>query len=219
MLYGKTPWEDCDSEYKLILSIETLPLTFPYYIRVSEDSKNFIRGCLKAKEIDRFSWDDALAHPLLNAPPIEKFKVNEAKGEIKVDKELLDLLKLVKENVLTSGTTINGLFEGLDKNKDTVLNLEEFSKLIYIIKSSAELSEIQSLFDFLDKDKSHTLTLGEFRRIVEEADFKPYEKGRDPFLERKAVDVLNILRDKLQKAAEDLNMLFATLDKVNFIRD
>lgn len=214
MLYGKTPWEDCESEYKLILSIETLPLTFPYYFRVSDDSKSFIRGCLKAKESDRFSWDEALSHPLLNAPPIEKFKINEAKGDLKLDNHILELLKLVKENVLTSGTSVSGLFDGLDKNKDSVLSLAEFSKLIYIIKDSAAEAEIQNLFDFLDKDKSRDLTFGEFKRIVEEADFKPYEKGKDPFLERKAVDVLNVLRDKIQKAGEDLNTLFNALDKV-----
>ena len=49
MLFGKCPWP-ARSQYDLIMNIEKLPLTFPYNINISEDSKCFIKGCLQVSE-------------------------------------------------------------------------------------------------------------------------------------------------------------------------
>lgn len=43
----------------------TIPVNFPATPPVSEESKDFIRGCLTIDEAKRFSLKDMLEHPLL----------------------------------------------------------------------------------------------------------------------------------------------------------
>ena len=62
MLHGHTPWP-ATSELQLINSIQHRPVIFDPAI--SERSKDFIKRCLKKKEDDRMSWEEAFSHPLL----------------------------------------------------------------------------------------------------------------------------------------------------------
>lgn len=48
---------------QLLNAINTRPVCFDP--NISDKSKDFIRKCLKKKEEDRMSWDDAFNHPLL----------------------------------------------------------------------------------------------------------------------------------------------------------
>lgn len=43
---------------------------------VSEKSRDFIRKCLKVKEEDRMSWEDAFNHPLLVEDQSDKIMRN-----------------------------------------------------------------------------------------------------------------------------------------------
>lgn len=62
MLVGKTPW-NAKSQYELIKNIETEPVNFNFDIKISEESKNFIKMCLKIEESQRIGWDDIYKHP------------------------------------------------------------------------------------------------------------------------------------------------------------
>lgn len=41
------------------------PLKFPKEPEISENARNFIQGCLKLEEADRFGWIEVYNHPLL----------------------------------------------------------------------------------------------------------------------------------------------------------
>ena len=47
---------------KLLKNINTQPLKFP--AKVSKDVENLLVGMLGVKEINRFSWEEILKHPL-----------------------------------------------------------------------------------------------------------------------------------------------------------
>lgn len=63
MLHGCTPWP-AKNEIQLINNIMSKPIQFDP--SVSEKCRDFIRGCLKIKEEERISWEDAFNHPLLS---------------------------------------------------------------------------------------------------------------------------------------------------------
>lgn len=67
MLHGYTPWP-AKNEIQLVNNIMSKPIHFESW--VSEKSRDFIRGCLKIKEDDRISWDDAFNHQLLKPVPV-----------------------------------------------------------------------------------------------------------------------------------------------------
>ena len=48
---------------QLLNNIMTRPVPFDHHI--SEKSKDFIKKCLKVKEEDRMSWEEAFKHPLI----------------------------------------------------------------------------------------------------------------------------------------------------------
>lgn len=63
MLYGTTPWP-AKSQYDLVNSILTKPVSFPYNVKVSDQSKAFIKHCLTLEESQRFGWDEVLKDPI-----------------------------------------------------------------------------------------------------------------------------------------------------------
>jgi serine/threonine protein kinase len=63
MLHGFTPWP-ANNELQLINNINSKAIVFDPSI--SDISKDFIRKCLKRKEEERMSWEEAFQHPLLN---------------------------------------------------------------------------------------------------------------------------------------------------------
>ncbi|KAL4459937.1 hypothetical protein ABPG74_003463 [Tetrahymena malaccensis] len=64
MIYNITPWI-ADTEKQLVEKMTSIPVSFPATPIVSEESKDFIRGCLTIDESKRFSLKDMLEHPLL----------------------------------------------------------------------------------------------------------------------------------------------------------
>lgn len=64
MIFRITPWI-ADTEKQLVEKITTLSVSFPPTLSVSDESKDFIRGCLTLDETKRFSLKDMLEHPLL----------------------------------------------------------------------------------------------------------------------------------------------------------
>ena len=63
LLHGMTPWP-ANNELQLINNINTKPIIFDP--SVSDTSKDFIRRCLKKREDERMSWEEAFLHPLLS---------------------------------------------------------------------------------------------------------------------------------------------------------
>jgi serine/threonine protein kinase len=43
-----------------------IPLKFSDNVKINDDFKNFISGCLKVEENERFSWKDIFTHKLFN---------------------------------------------------------------------------------------------------------------------------------------------------------
>ncbi|KAL4506540.1 hypothetical protein ABPG72_000111 [Tetrahymena utriculariae] len=64
MIFNITPWV-ADTEKQLVDKMTSIPVSFPATPIVSEESKDFIRGCLIIDESKRFSLKDMLDHPLL----------------------------------------------------------------------------------------------------------------------------------------------------------
>eukprot|EP01017_Pseudomicrothorax_dubius_P013718 TRINITY_DN16139_c0_g1_i1.p1 TRINITY_DN16139_c0_g1~~TRINITY_DN16139_c0_g1_i1.p1 ORF type:complete len:230 (-),score=53.63 TRINITY_DN16139_c0_g1_i1:34-681(-) len=63
LLFGTIPWKALTMEL-LPAEILNKPLVFGYD-PVSENMRDFIRGCLQINEKDRYSWDEVFRHPLL----------------------------------------------------------------------------------------------------------------------------------------------------------
>ena len=61
MLYGDTPWPSHDV-IELINNIYRRPLNFPKNIKISEELKDLIRGCLTIDEEDRLGFDQFYNH-------------------------------------------------------------------------------------------------------------------------------------------------------------
>lgn len=53
MIYGKLPYT-ARSQYELITKIQNNPLQFHFSIAISDECKNFIKGCLQPDEKNRF---------------------------------------------------------------------------------------------------------------------------------------------------------------------
>ena len=66
MLFAKTPWP-CRDVHSYLRNMTTTPLRFPYDKSIGKNTKDFIERCLKVKESERISWDEAFAHPLIEA--------------------------------------------------------------------------------------------------------------------------------------------------------
>ena len=62
MIHGYTPWP-ASSELQLISGINSKPVAFDPSI--SDRSRDFIKRCLKKREDERMSWEEAFNHPLL----------------------------------------------------------------------------------------------------------------------------------------------------------
>jgi serine/threonine protein kinase len=62
MITGEFPWKGEDPQ-ELLKSIKTQQLQFPP-IPISQEYKDFIRGCLQVKEEDRLSWDELFEHDI-----------------------------------------------------------------------------------------------------------------------------------------------------------
>ena len=63
MVYGQTPWP-ANNEVQLLNNIMTRPI--PFNTKISDQSKDFIKRCLKIKEEERMSWEEAFSHPLMD---------------------------------------------------------------------------------------------------------------------------------------------------------
>ncbi|CAK71363.1 unnamed protein product (macronuclear) [Paramecium tetraurelia] len=57
MLYGMTPWHS-QNLVELMNKLDSKPLSFPTHPRVSDSTKQMIKGCLQIREEKRWSWED-----------------------------------------------------------------------------------------------------------------------------------------------------------------
>lgn len=62
MIYGHTPWP-ANNQIQLLNSIKGRSV--PFDSSISESSKDFIKKCLKIKEEERMSWEEAFKHPII----------------------------------------------------------------------------------------------------------------------------------------------------------
>lgn len=56
MLHGDTPWQ-CKTEKELIDKMTRIPIKFRDSLKISNDTKEFIRKCLEINESKRMSLD------------------------------------------------------------------------------------------------------------------------------------------------------------------
>ncbi|KAL4468753.1 hypothetical protein ABPG74_005256 [Tetrahymena malaccensis] len=64
LLYGVTPWT-AETEKELHHKVCNVPVQFPKHIKISNESIEFIRGCLQVDERRRFSLEQIENHPLM----------------------------------------------------------------------------------------------------------------------------------------------------------
>ena len=64
ILYGTPPWNARSTE-ELISNIKNRKLLFPFSVKVSELSIDFIKKALIYDEEKRMSWADVYKHPVL----------------------------------------------------------------------------------------------------------------------------------------------------------
>lgn len=146
VLFGKTPWT-AKSPTELLKNINTQPLKFPS--KVSKDVENLLVGMLGVKEINRFSWEEILKHPLFGGQFLSYTKNLEDKSKYLIN-ELR--LMIIKEKI-----DITELFQELDMSKDKSLDLNELSKFLLRVDPNLTREEIEYLFNKFDEDSSNSI--------------------------------------------------------------
>jgi serine/threonine protein kinase len=90
MLHGFTPWP-ATSELQLISAINAKPVVCDPAI--SDRSRDFIRRCLRRREDERMSWEEAFSHPLLidglGAMPVLRPKESREEKENRTPRQML----------------------------------------------------------------------------------------------------------------------------------
>jgi serine/threonine-protein kinase ULK/ATG1 len=65
LMYGRLPWHG-KSEMELLSNISHAQIPFHLEQSVTEQAKDFIKGCLQVDEKKRISWEDVYVHPLFS---------------------------------------------------------------------------------------------------------------------------------------------------------
>ena len=219
MLFGKTPWP-AKSQYQLITNINKIPLKFPYNIKISTKSEQFLKGCLHVTEKNRFSWENVFDHELFNKNG-EKSPKKKISHDIsmKLQKELDGKARIIIQKLqnimIKNKVDITKLFQTLDQTKSQSIYLAEFKNLVKCLDKKVSENEIEHIFKKFDDDGNGEISLEEFRKILIETDFSNYKLYKDPFLEERAGKVLVNLNNLLNKGGIKLEKLFEMFDRDN----
>ena len=137
MLYGKHPWV-IQSMDDLSRKPMTIPLRFPNIVSVSEETKDFIRGCLGVNEHQRFEWNQVFNHPIWKSIG----NINNDANDMRRKASLRALQNELSSNPNLRGPMAKQVFEQSDVNHDNTLSLAEFQNMIHRLDPNVPQSYI-----------------------------------------------------------------------------
>lgn len=170
MLCGKTPWPARD-QLDLIENTKKMPLRFPFDIKISDTSKEFIKGCLQYTEKNRFGWEEIFNHPIyleVGGSPLNKII---KKPTVSLSENALSALGELQEIVSRHGVDLQKVFKNFNKNFDESLDLKEFTNLIRCVNEKLYPQEIEEIFKRFDQDGSGSIDFEEFKKVLLETDY------------------------------------------------
>lgn len=180
MLCGKTPWT-ARSERELLDNTRTIPLKFPYDVKISDQSKDFIKKCLAFHEKDRFSWEQIFMHDIylkeqiiIKKPDINSSPNNTAmkrKSTFFLSENALKALTELQEIIQKNGIDLKKVFNNFDKTKDNKLDKKEFTKLINVINNNLNEKDVEEIFGRFDVNGDNSITYEEFYEYLMENDY------------------------------------------------
>lgn len=180
MLCGKTPWP-ARSERELLDHTRSIPLKFPYDVKISEQSKDFIKKCLAFNEKDRFSWDQIfmldiyLKDQIVKKPELINVSPNNnairRKSTFLLSENALKALTELQEIIQKKEIDLKKVFKNFDKSKDNRLDKKEFTKMILVINSSLIEKDIEEIFGRFDVNGDNSITYEEFYEYLMENDY------------------------------------------------
>lgn len=157
MIYGKTPWIS-KSDHDLLKKILSETIEFPEGISISEKSKNFIVGCLKIEENERYSWSDIYSHELFNDCFNEKRRRTVYENKMnKIGARLGFIVRNKQIDILK-------LYQSIDNNKNHRLEIDEFARLLLKIDETLNREQIEYIFNRVDADSNNYIDFDEFKQ-------------------------------------------------------
>ncbi len=181
VLCGKAPWT-ARTEKELLDNIKK-PLKFPYDIKISDLSKEFIKKCLSFFEKDRFSWEQIFSHEIylqnqvlkkasfhnINSSPIHNSA--RRKSTIILNETALKALTELQLIIEKNQIDLKKVFKNFDKSNDNQLDKKEFSKLIRVINDKLNEKDIEEIFLRFDVNEDNAITFEEFHKYLMENDY------------------------------------------------
>lgn len=160
MLYGRVPWS-AKGEFELVQNILKNPLKFPKDPEVSENAKNFIQGCLKVSEGERFGWNEVYNHALLGG----SFKDFISKHD-RVERKAKEVMNQVRLAVHTQDVDVEKLFDSMKLTPTTQLKKGELFQVVKAMDKTITEDEFQALFDKLDSGGHGAVEFDKFKTYM-----------------------------------------------------
>jgi serine/threonine protein kinase len=155
ILHGTHPFM-AKSEKELLKKIETTePALDP---ALSQPCRDFIQGCLRPREEDRFSWDQVYRHPFV----AEFFKAY-IEEENKLEDRAQFIINKLRVKVIENNLDLEELFKFIDSSKDGTISKKELYKLLMSIDRGINKDEVIYIFNKFDNDGNGAIEFEEFR--------------------------------------------------------
>lgn len=207
MIYGKTPW-NIEKTNGFFNKFNNFEVEFNAGIEISEISKDFILGCLRFEENERFSWDEVYSNRIF----ADCFKFKE---KLKfLNKEAYKLQAKLSRIINGRSINIKKLFESIDCNRNEMIEIDEFSRLLKKIDENLDRELIEYIFNGIDLNGDRVICFEEFDKWIgncniimkkqnSQNDFKKTINSNDdkyviesPIMDR---ELISILKKKLKE--------------------
>ena len=191
-----------------------MPVKFPYTPKVSEETKEFLRGCLQVDEAKRFTWDQVFSHPVYansgKGPDVVKVDVGKPKV---VNDEVKRFITELQEVITKFCVDVDKILSNFDSSGDGTLNKAEFTKLILVIDPKCSVEQAEACFGLFDGNKDGSITFKEFKSLILETDYKDVKNDDNmELVNMRANKLLKKLCDVIIDNRIDVNKIFKKFD-------